>query len=79
MYWPRGPDHHQDHARLPCWMEAAVSCSDPECPACKLRVIIQSMADLGLTAEDVMPMVCEVLGEVYPDVEIVEVSGSTLH
>ena len=56
-----------------------MSCSDPECPACKLQVIIQSMADLDLTAEDVMNMFCEVLGEVYPNVEIVGVDGSTLH
>jgi len=56
-----------------------MSCSDPECPACKLLAIIQSMADLDLTAGDVMNMFCEVLGEVYPNVEIVGVDGSTLH
>jgi len=56
-----------------------MSCSDPECPACELREVIQSMADLGLTVSDVMPMICEILGEVYPHVEIVGADGSTLH
>ena len=46
-----------------------MSCSDPDCGACLIREVMQSMKDRGAPVDVAVEFMLSILGEVYTDTD----------
>ena len=58
--------------------QADMSCSDPECPACKVQSLLQEFVDLGAGPDEIIPMVMSVLDDMFENLTLITDEG-TVH